>query len=71
MEELLPALDVVDVTTAEGLLPTPPNVTLRLLELSIKTTNPSQLVELFMTIFHERMLQGDLCRKRTIKMMYV
>jgi hypothetical protein len=40
-------------------------------ELSVKTTNPCKLVEEFMSIFHERLAEGDLCRKRTIKMLYV
>ena len=74
MEEHFPAeapLDVVDVKTAEGLPPTPPTVPLRLVEISVKTTNPCQLVEEFMSIFHERLAEGDLCRKRTIKMLYV
>ena len=74
MEEHYPAeaaLDVVDVKTAEDLLPTPPTATLLLVELSVKTTNPWKLVEEFMSIFHERLAEGDLCRKRTIKMLYV
>ena len=64
-------LELKYIGESEGLLPTPPKVTLRLLELSIKTANPSKLVEEFMSIFHERLAEGELCRKRTIKMLYV
>jgi hypothetical protein len=42
-----------------------------LIELCVKTINPCKLVEEFMSIFHERLAQGDLCRMRTIKMLYV
>jgi len=73
MEEHFPAEAALheDVTTAGGLLPTGAPPMLHLLELTIKTTSPSELVEVFMSVLHERMAQGDLCRERTIKMLYV
>jgi hypothetical protein len=44
-------------------------VTMRLLELTIKATNHLQIVEEFLGLFHERFVEGVLCRDRTLKML--
>jgi len=54
---------------AEGDQETRTDVTVRLLELTMKAADHFALVEEFMALLYERFAEGSLCRDRTLKML--